>query len=149
MRIHSVLLLCCALFLLTLAGCPGGAETPKLVPVEGTITLDDEPLVGAGVMFGTAAVGETDASGHYKLTYEGTEEGVPPGDYAVIVEKWVNEDGTVYKDTEGMSPELAGAKQELPRRYADMEMTELKATVSQEGGKPIDFKLTSEPDSGN
>lgn len=148
MRIHSVTVLSCALFLLTLAGCPGSVtvEKPDLVPVEGTITLDGEPLVGASVMFGGVSVGHTDANGHYELSYQGTDKGAPAGPHVVVVEKWVMPDGSVYQDTEGISPMEAGATQQLPLRYAHTEHSQLKETVPA-GGGTIDLELTSEPDS--
>jgi hypothetical protein len=142
MRIHSVLLAGCALWLLALSGCTkGGAEKPKLVPVQGTVTMDGQPLVGASVMFGGVALGETDANGHYELS-KGKEKGVPAGDYTVVVEKWVNPDGSVYKSAEGVSPMEAGAKQEIPPKYSNAEQSQLKKTVPPEGGT-IDLELTS------
>lgn len=143
MRIHSVTVLGCAVLLLTLAGCPSTSTRPEveLVPVEGTITLDGQPLASASVMFGQGdAVGETDANGHYKLA-RGDRKGVPVGDYQVVVEKWVTEDGSPYKSDE-MSPMDAGAKQEVPAKYSNMESTELKATVAA-GGGTFDFELKS------
>jgi hypothetical protein len=44
-----------------------------------------------------------------------------------------------YKSAE-MSPKDAGAKQEIPAKYSDMNATELKATVPA-GGGTIDFEL--------
>jgi len=147
MRIHSVTVMSCALLMLTLAGCPQTTtvDKPDLVPVEGTITLDGEPLEGASVMFGGMSVGQTDANGHYELSYQGTDKGCPAGTHVVVVEKWVMPDGSVYRDTEGISPLQAGATQQLPLRYADMEHSQLKETVP-EGGGTIDIALTSEPD---
>lgn len=146
MRIQSVAVLSCALLVVTLSGCPTATtvDKPDLVPVEGTITLDGEPLEGASVMFGGVAVGHTDASGHYELLYQGTDKGCPAGSHAVVVEKWVMPDGSVYRDTEGISPMEAGATQQLPVRYANIEQTQLKETVP-EGGGTIDIELTSEP----
>lgn len=148
MRIRSVTMVGCAVFLLTLAGCPGGGtDAPEeLVPAQGTVTLDGEPLAGASVMFGGVSVGETDANGHYELTYQGKEKGVPPGEHAVVIERWVMPDGSVYKSQEEMSPMMAGAEQQLPARYSAISETQLKATVPA-GGGTIDFELTSEPHS--
>jgi hypothetical protein len=63
------------------------------------------------------------------------------GEYQVIIEKWVMPDGSLYKSAD-MSPMDAGAKQEIPAKYSNMESTELKASVSA-GGGTIDFELTS------
>ncbi len=144
MRIHSVTVFGCVVMLLTLAGCPSADTRPEveLVPVDGTVTLDGQPLAGASVMFGGgSAMGETDANGHYELA-RGDRKGAPLGDHTVLIEKWVTEDGSPYKSNE-MSPMDAGAKQEIPAKYSNGESTELKATVPA-GGGAIDFELKSE-----
>ena len=144
MRFHSVALCICALFLYLLAGCTGstGPKPPELAPVEGTVTMDDKPLVEASLMFGAgSATGQTDANGHYVLMGHGGKKGCPPGNYKVVVEKWVNKDGSVYRSAE-MSPMDAGATQTIPSKYSDMEKTELKAKVPAGGGK-VDFQLKS------
>lgn len=145
MRIHSVVLCICALFLSPLAGCGGGVvkKGPALVPVDGTVTLDGKPLAEASVMFGAgSAFGQTDATGHYELKAQGAKKGCPVGDYKVVVEKWVKADGSVYQSAEGISPMDAGAKQTIPPQYSDMEKTELKAKVTESGGK-FNFELKS------
>lgn len=143
MRLRSVVGCVCVLLLLVLSGCaPSGIpEGPAPVPVDGTVTLDGQPLAGASVMFGQAAFGETDANGHYQLSASGGKKGCPPGDYQVVVEKWVMPDGSPYKSGE-MSPMDAGAKQEIPAKYTSMESTELKASVPAAGGT-FNFDLTS------
>ncbi len=144
MRIHSVTVFSCAVMLLTLAGCPSASTRPEveLVPVDGTVTMDGEPLAGASVMFGGgSAMGETDANGHYELA-RGDRKGVTVGDHTVVIEKWVTEDGSPYKSDE-VSPMEANAKQEIPAKYSNGETTELKATVPAAGGT-IDFELKSE-----
>lgn len=141
MRIHSVALYVCALLLFASAGCTPSKEGPKLVPVQGTVTMDGKPLAGASVMFGGGvAFGETNASGHYELS-QGEKKGIPAGEYKVVIEKWTNPDGSVYKSA-GISPMEAGAKQEIPARYSHPEQSELKKTVPEAGGT-IDFELTS------
>ncbi len=143
MRIRSVALCICALVLSLLVGCTGGGgpKPPELAPVEGTITMDDKPLAEASVMFGNGATGETDANGHYVLMGHGGKKGCPPGDYRVVVEKWLKADGSVYRSAD-MSPMDAGATQKIPPKYSDMEKTELKAKVAAGGGK-FDFPLKS------
>ena len=78
------------LMLLALAavGC-GGKYSP--VAVEGTVTLDGQPLDGAMVSFlpqegaGRAATGMTDADGTFQLTTFQEGDGALPGTYRVIV----------------------------------------------------------------
>ena len=141
MRIHSVALCICSLMLLALAGCPARREEPKLVPVQGTVTMDGKPLAGASLMFGGVAFGETDANGHYELS-RGEKRGVPAGEYTVVIEKWTEPDGSVYRSAEGVSPMEAGATQQIPARYSNPEQSELKKKVP-DGGGTIDFELKS------
>ncbi len=64
-------LLPCLLIAACLAGC--GGDGLQLVQVNGTVTLDGQPLVGAAVIFhpdgGRPSVGETDSEGRYSLKY--------------------------------------------------------------------------------
>jgi len=152
MRIQSVALLVCALLLLGLTGCPGGAsrDQPDLVPVSGTVTLNGEPLAGAEVAFiptgstgGTGAFGSTDASGHYELN-SGGQTGAPVGEFKVAITKWVMQDGSDFEPEEGVSPIDAGAQNALPPKFGDETATQLTATVPDGGSDSIDFELTSQ-----
>lgn len=68
---------CCmisSLLALPLLGCGGATDTPELAPVEGTVTLDGQPLPDATVWFnpvgqGRTSTGRTDAQGHFILSY--------------------------------------------------------------------------------
>jgi len=145
MRVHFVVFCLGALLLSPLMGCGGGKvpQGPKLVPVEGTVTMDGKPLAEASVMFGTgSAFGETDANGVFKLKAQGGKPGCPVGEFKVTIEKWVKADGSVYRSADGVSPVDAGAKQQIPPRYSNPEKTELKASVKEGGGK-FEFQLKS------
>jgi hypothetical protein len=76
---------------LGLAGCEGGN---KFYPVEGTVTVDGNPIEGATVVFtsgdGTSSSGLTSASGKFKLLTNG-KEGAPGGTYKVSVAKTVSQ----------------------------------------------------------
>lgn len=87
------------LFLLTVAtvlmGCGGGGEQgPKLSSVTGKVTLDGNPLPGAGVTLhpdtakGNTAqylpAGIADSQGNYELI-AATKKGAPAGWYKVVV----------------------------------------------------------------
>jgi len=70
---------------LALAGCGSG-----LVPVEGTVLLDGQPLADAQVLFlpksgGRPAAGKTDAQGKFKLMTDRPDDGAQPGEYEVGV----------------------------------------------------------------
>jgi hypothetical protein len=76
-------------WLATCAGCGNGSG---LVPVEGTITLDGQPMAGVHVLFdqpelppneNKGYMGKTDEQGHYALRSIDGTEGVPPGSFRV------------------------------------------------------------------
>ena len=85
--------LCLPLLLLLVLGCGSG---PKLVPVSGTITLDDEPLGNVKIItqplgnpddttpgFGSFAV--TDAEGHFSLELQSDPRpGAIPGEHGLL-----------------------------------------------------------------
>ncbi|MCA9028924.1 MAG: carboxypeptidase regulatory-like domain-containing protein [Planctomycetaceae bacterium] len=70
-------------------GC-GRTDLPELAEVEGTVTLDGQPLEGVLVSFYPAdearpGTGVTDAEGHYELEYLYGEEGTKVGQSRVEV----------------------------------------------------------------
>lgn len=81
---------CLALaFLVSAVGCDSG---PEMGTVTGTVTIDGEPTAHLEVSFnpktagtGTTALGYTDSSGVYKLSYPGGKTGAPLGDYNVSI----------------------------------------------------------------
>jgi hypothetical protein len=135
-----------------IVGCGGGpkADLPKLVPVSGTVTLDNKPLSGATVTFvpvgstrGRGCYGGTDADGRYELMYDAKHKGAPSGEFAVTCSKFVMPDGSDFPRDSKVSPWESNAKELLPPCYSQDGMSELKATVPPDGGKNLDFKLTS------
>ena len=82
----------------------------------------------------------TDSSGKYKFV-----PGAVPGDYRVLMSRFVLSDGSTVSITEETSPEDAALGEEsMPTKYSDPGESELKATVGPKGGI-IDFDdLTSE-----
>jgi hypothetical protein len=130
------------LALLFVPGCgqkDGYAEL-GLVDVSGTVTLDGKPLAGAKVAFEgedkRSAMGTTDASGKYTLTYDSQTRGTTPG--AKIVRITTVEVGEGGGAAEG----AAVAKESVPARYN--RQSELKADVSA-SNKTFDFNLKSAP----
>lgn len=65
------------------ASCLGCGRKADVASVEGTVTLDGQPLAGATVLFvpenGRPAGGTTDERGHYVLTYTDGVRGAPLG----------------------------------------------------------------------
>lgn len=138
----------CAIALLsTLAGCGGGGSTAPAnrVSVSGTITMDGMPLTFAAVSFlpetskaGSGGFGSTDESGKYTLKWHGTDEGVPPGKYKVVLSRMSQKDGSPIPM--GQSAADVGAVESLPPRYTDPNVSELVGEVTT-ADKPIDFML--------
>lgn len=134
---------------LLVAGCGGSGE--RLAPVEGTVTLDGEPLANARVEFelsaenpsygkvsGSAAYGRTDAKGRYKLKYTHEKNGAPVGKHVVRI---TTRDTTI--DAEGNEVQVP---ERLPRKYnLDSELT---AEVKPESNN-IPFALELAPSSGD
>lgn len=130
----GVWLCLCALLMLLCAGCgPGG---PELVPVEGTITLDDEPLANASVEFqpehGSPSIATTDRQGHYVLKYGPDRPGAMVGTHTVRISTYGR---SVDGGVDHYTPER------VPPRYN--EQTELIRQVK--SGQPVmNFDLKSD-----
>ncbi len=94
-----------AVALIGLAGC-GGSD---LVPVSGVVMLDGTPLANANISFspddpgGLVATGQTDDSGRFRLKSNGTDDGVRPGKYRVLVEGFEER----KTETQGMGAMMA------------------------------------------
>jgi hypothetical protein len=146
--------------LVAAAGCDG-RRTP--VPVEGTVTLDGNPVEGATVTFhllgddkeGRPATGQTDKTGTFHLK-TGTEAGARPGEYKVVIVKSVlagpKRKMPDFPDTpEGRSQrdrflwkqfgDDEPYRNVLPDRYGDLKATPLTCQVR--GDSPVHFPLTS------
>jgi hypothetical protein len=133
-RCHQALFALVAL--LTLAGC--GQDGPPLALVEGTVTLDGEPLPRAQLEFqpqrGSTSYGETDKSGHYYLLYTPTRDGAMLGEHTIRIITG----GEIF-DSE--TREMRVATERVPARY-NVETTLKREVV--DGNNVIDFELTSE-----
>jgi len=133
------------------AGCGGrDPDLPPLVPVDGTVRLDGQPLSHATVTFypvgqtrGVGGAAYTDENGRYEAE-SGSEKGLPAGQYRVFVSKLVMPDGSPYSAKEGVPPMESDAREAVPLRYTDMDQSPLEATVPRAGGT-IDFELTGRP----
>ncbi len=134
LRILRLMLL--GAFTLSLAmGC--GESGPDLCSVEGTVTLDGQPLAKAIVDFQPDGGGErssydgqTDEAGHYLLHATASQKGAEPGNYTVHI--------TLPKRADD-DPNAKTAPK-LPAKYNTQ--SELKATVK-DGMNTFDWPLTS------
>jgi hypothetical protein len=125
-------------------GCNRSAEAPKVatLPVKGTVTLDGKPLPGAQVVFLTGVpptifVGTTDDQGAYQL--QGMESSLQ-GECKVTISQMLKPDGS--PPAPGEPPAMAGATEQLPSKYSQLDATTLSAEVGAEGGT-FDFALES------
>ena len=116
-------------------GC--GESGADLGSVEGTVTLDGQPLVKAMVDFQpmddaerSSYDGQTDEAGHYVLHATASQKGAEPGDYTVHI--------TLPKRADD-DPNAKTAPK-LPAKYNTQ--SELKATVKV-GKNTFDWPLTS------
>lgn len=133
-RQHTLAL---SLALLLLVGCDGG---PEIASVEGTVTMDGQPLPYASVVFynqnSRPAGASTDENGSYVLTFSKGRQGAMPGRSIVRIST-IRDGGS---DVNGMP--TPGSKETVPMRYNAQ--TELEFDV-QAGQKNIaDFHLTSD-----
>ncbi len=130
-RLCSILFLC----LLALAGC----TESDIASVEGTVTMDGNPLAGASIMFqppgGRPSGARTDEEGKYTLNYSGGRKGAIPGLNRVKISTQADP----YEDADG-NP-VAATKETIPMEYNVQ--SKLEFTVV-EGQKNIaDFDLKS------
>lgn len=119
------------------SGC--GPSGPTLGRVEGTVTLDGQPLAGARVCFypeggGRTAEAVTDQQGHYVLSYTSEGTGAMAGPNKVSISTYEEpvsqDDGT----TQGGVPE------KVPAKY-NKQSTLVREVQS--GQQTIDFALES------
>lgn len=144
-----------AVFVVVVAGCGGGGPQFTLTPVSGKVTLDDQPLVGARVMFVPIATdptsvkealppssGFTDEQGHYTVaTFQG-QPGAVAGDHRVVVSKMTTPDGKPLT-ADIKDPALLGPiKESIPVKYSDPMGSELKVIVGFDA-EEHDFALKS------
>lgn len=122
-------------------GCGNGLAT-----VEGTVTLDGQPIAGGPGMYGTVsfypengsgvpAVGIIDEAGRYELK-SGSRDGVEPGAYLVGI--------AVKKITMPTTP--GGMPQPTlitPKKYASVTESGFREVV-EAGSNTFDFALSSE-----
>lgn len=146
------------LFILFLAflsiGCSDRPEGfPAIVPCSITVTQGENPVEGVAVTFVPNQVmpsiiisGETDARGTCVpvTRFAGhLEKGVPPGEYAVVLEKEPKVEGPspeeranmTYDQAMAASKKMEAARAAMPRiipiEYTDKEKTPVKMSVSE------------------
>ncbi|MBA2117453.1 carboxypeptidase-like regulatory domain-containing protein [Bremerella alba] len=132
-RLFSLFLVSCCLI-----GC--SSSGPELGTVDGTVTLDGNPLPKAVVSFrpvagGRTAEGVTDENGNFIIEFAAGAKGALLGDHEIRVttyrEKVIGDNGRV---------EDPGVPEKVPKRFN--EESELIRTV-EPGSNHFDLELTS------
>ncbi|MBA4032131.1 MAG: hypothetical protein C0478_14740 [Planctomyces sp.] len=129
-----------------LTGC-GYDDGPELAQVIGTITLNDQPAVGAEVTFvstrpdGSTSHGKTDAAGHYKLKFTRDKWGAMLGDHIVKIESGEKRRSSDEAPKDSADDAGEPAPTPIPRLYG--QKSKLTATVKA-GSNVIDFPLTGQ-----
>ncbi|MBI1248503.1 hypothetical protein GC197_11775 [bacterium] len=151
---------CFPLALIVGLACLIGCNSSDMVPTEGTVTLDGEPLEGASIGFipvegGRPAVGHTDAQGRFTITSLKAGDGMPPGEYSVTVIKVeAKKPSQAAPAEEGAAEEGSGENALMgkidqsvrfvtPMNFSLPSTTPLKFDV-QPGMKPIKIDLVSD-----
>ncbi len=126
-----------------LSGC--GNSGPELAGVDGTVTLDGQPLPFATVEFypehGRPSVGFTDDGGRYTLRFSKSADGALLGSHTVTVST-LREKGQF---TDGDGKPVAGSGETIAARYnrEARDNPEMRVEVKA-GGNTIDLALKSE-----
>lgn len=157
-----------AMVLLALA-CAVPACNSRYIPVSvsGIVTLEGKPVEGATVQFyavgdgreGRPATGSTDGKGNFRLGTLGDQDGALPGEYKVVINKWVPSDPNLKIPKFPNTPEGRAQREDylyrhygetkspiknaLPAIYGDLATTPLRCTVS--GRTTETFALKSKP----
>ena len=117
MRLLAALAICS---FLSLVGC-GSEEGPKLAAVTGTVTLDGQPVEGAGLQFsveapgGGVAYGRTDENGRYEMHFGKSRTGAVVGKNRVKItsDDRVTVGGKKFQSTEVFPPQYNSTSEQF------------------------------------
>jgi hypothetical protein len=141
---------CLVMLSIQLLGCGGApANTEKLVPVAGTVTLDGKPSEGITLMFSPSdnsatrgGWGVTDAQGKFKVTHNAKNQpGLPAGDFTVTYSRFTMADGSPIPA--GKPPADVGGIQSLTPVWNDPSKAgpHNKLTIPAEGSPNLELKI--------
>ena len=126
----------------TSVGCSDGpGDTPEIGHIEGTVSLNGEPVAHANIMYkplegGRVSNGVSDADGHYVIYYKANVPGAKVGKHVVKV--WTAADEVGTPGTEDYQPAI---KETIPEKYLGSD-SELKVDI-EPGHNTIPLDLTS------
>lgn len=118
-------------FCYLLIGCSSGG--PQVVPFEGTVTHNGEPVPNLRIYFaptgGRPSWAVSDSAGHFKLDYDADHTGALVGTHKVFVV----DNGGVVDETAAMSgaprPKKSPAMAEILKKYGNKDTSPLDVEV--------------------
>jgi len=137
-------------------GCGAGSKDPQfdVVPVRGTVTVNDQPLADAQVSYFyqgqkpegfPGSGGKTDAQGNYELSTL-SQKGTLVGKHKAVVSKMTMKDGSPPKIQEGIDEEQLKVQGEIvesiPPPYKDPTNTPVTIDVTKDKADGYDIKIT-------
>ena len=135
---------------IVLTGCPASGDFGY---VEGTVTIDGEPVEKATVGFypqgGRGSIGATDSDGHYELRYTSSQKGASVGEHKVTIKTAVkafdpaNQPEYMIGLEDTPQEKVAARKSLLDKSYEARRTTPLTATVVPGNNPAINFDLES------
>jgi len=123
----------------SLVGC---GDNRGRLPVTGTVLFDGKPLESGNIRFGgdqgAAGAGQI-VNGSFSLSETGSQSGVLPGKYDVLIASWVEERGSVRPDG-SFSPGIT----RIPLVYLDPAKSGLTAEVKKGQVNKFTFEVKSQ-----
>ena len=140
--------------MLVLSGC-GQRGLKGLVPAEGMVTLNGEPVEGASISFAPqsgvpdarSAAAMTDKNGKFVATIFNYGDGMQPGEYQVFVTKTTGTGGeSSPEDKNRRGTDDRRVVNHLPPKYNEKTTSGLTVSIPPAGNKNIELKLEGEVD---
>jgi acetylornithine deacetylase/succinyl-diaminopimelate desuccinylase-like protein len=141
----------CSLFIVyaAIVGCGGGGgDAVSIVPVAGTIKVDEQPAANVTVNYfpdgkteGNGGTSSTDSTGRYEIMNPQGKKGLIPGEYKVTLSLRLNKDGSPADPN--VMPIESQAIETLAPKYTDRSKTELKIRVAADDKRSMDFSIKS------
>ena len=129
----------CLMIVSFVSGC---GDNDGRVAVTGEVNFDGKPLEEGNITFGgsqgAAGAGKI-VNGKFTLSESGSEQGVQPGTYDVLISSWFEERGAVREDGS-----FAPGKTRIPLSYIDPKKSGLKAEVKSGQKNHFTFEVKSD-----
>ncbi|QEG32909.1 hypothetical protein [Bythopirellula goksoeyrii] len=128
----------------TLTGCDHG---PQVVPVEGTVYYNDEPLPFGSVMFqpqmGQPAGARLNEDGTFELSTFSEFDGAIVGQHKVKVTCYASQSPQI-ENKKSVGEQTLGPSL-IPEKYTYSDQSGLSVEILSVGNQPIELRLTGPP----